>query len=102
MLLDITYDLLFMTRPTVYYTSPAETYYKVYSDTKEAEMKRASSRYCQHVNGNNVGSTGQENGHGRLDLMAKETRATGKLKTIINRHLDALANKLDVNTRDLL
>lgn len=102
MLLNITYNLLFMTRSTIYYTSLAKIYYKVYSDTKEVEMKRASSRYCQHVNGNNVGNTNQENEHKRLNLITKETRTTSKLKTIINRYLDAFANKLDVNTHNLL
>lgn len=47
--MDIIYDLLFVTRLMTRYSGSAVAYHKAYKDTEEAEMKRASSKYCQHM-----------------------------------------------------
>lgn len=55
--MDITYDLLFVTRPMEHQTSSAVNCCKARDDTKEAGIK-----------------AGQENRLERSDLMAEETR----------------------------
>lgn len=46
MSMNIMYNLLFVTRPMTHYSGSAMAYHKAHKDIEEAEMKRASSRYC--------------------------------------------------------